>query len=115
MMQEERARLQGRLLLVAVAVIGAVVVLGFLNRPNAKTFVWAAIAALGAILVVELLLLRSHGRPAAVAERQVELPEIVIRCRSCNEVFTVVDTGERPLVGTCPNCGKQGTVKRAGT
>lgn len=37
-------------------------------------------------------------------------PEIDLECPECREMFTVEDTGERPLHTECPHCGAAGHV-----
>ncbi len=37
-------------------------------------------------------------------------PEIDLQCPQCSEMFTVQDTGERPLATQCPHCQAQGHV-----
>lgn len=37
-------------------------------------------------------------------------PEIDLECPQCAEMFTVEDTGERPLAAQCPHCGAEGEV-----
>jgi len=32
-------------------------------------------------------------------------------CSNCNTVFTITDTGVRPLRYTCPNCGMEGALR----
>jgi predicted RNA-binding Zn-ribbon protein involved in translation (DUF1610 family) len=32
-------------------------------------------------------------------------------CSNCNTVFTITDTGVRPLRYTCPNCGEPGVLR----
>lgn len=34
-----------------------------------------------------------------------------IVCGNCNTVFTITDTGVRPLRYTCPNCGEEGVLR----
>lgn len=46
------------------------------------------------------------AEPAAVHEH----PEIDLQCPACEDMFTVEDTGERPLATQCPHCGAQGHV-----
>jgi len=33
-------------------------------------------------------------------------------CSDCHTVFTISDTGARPLRYTCPNCGQEGALRR---
>ncbi|MHB8585318.1 MAG: FmdB family zinc ribbon protein [Thermoplasmatota archaeon] len=49
--------------------------------------------------------------PASPAPAPKPLPEILLRCTSCGNVFTVVDTGERPLRHACPHCGRVGILR----
>lgn len=37
--------------------------------------------------------------------------ELLLRCTGCGDVFTVIDTGARPLRTPCPHCGKIGVLK----
>lgn len=39
--------------------------------------------------------------------------ELLLRCTGCGDVFTVIDTGVRPLKTPCPHCGKIGVLKQA--
>ncbi len=48
--------------------------------------------------------------PPAHEEDAEDLEEIDLRCPQCQELFTVQDTGERPLEIDCPHCGAHGQV-----
>ena len=43
--------------------------------------------------------------PAAPAVKKIKL-----RCGGCKEVFSIEDTGERPLKRACPHCGRVGKI-----
>lgn len=51
------------------------------------------------------------GDPAADEAGARPVVEIDLRCPDCQAVFTVEDTGERPLEIECPHCGVQGKVE----
>ena len=36
--------------------------------------------------------------------------KLKLRCGGCKEVFTIEDTGERPLKRACPHCGRIGKI-----
>lgn len=44
--------------------------------------------------------------PAAAAPKRLKL-----RCGSCKEVFTLEDTGVRPLENRCPHCDRKGIIR----
>lgn len=44
--------------------------------------------------------------PAAPTPRRLKL-----RCGGCKEVFTIEDTGERPLRRACPHCSRMGEIR----
>lgn len=48
--------------------------------------------------------------PPAREELAAAGPEIDLRCPQCQELFTVQDTGQRPLEIDCPHCGAHGQV-----
>lgn len=50
------------------------------------------------------------GGPAAGAATAEPGGEIDLRCPECAEMFSVEDTGERPLHTECPHCGAEGHV-----
>lgn len=47
--------------------------------------------------------------PAAAPAPAVR--RLKLRCGGCKEVFTIEDTGERPLRRPCPYCGRTGEVR----
>ena len=51
--------------------------------------------------------------PPPVAEADVPPPPVKkmkLRCGGCKEVFSIEDTGERPLRRACPHCGRMGQI-----
>jgi predicted RNA-binding Zn-ribbon protein involved in translation (DUF1610 family) len=46
--------------------------------------------------------------PLAMA---IPVKRLKLRCGGCKEVFTIEDTGERPLRRACPYCGRTGEVR----
>ncbi|MGQ0534935.1 MAG: hypothetical protein ACT4PT_02555, partial [Methanobacteriota archaeon] len=46
----------------------------------------------------------------AMEERPPAVP-LKLKCGNCQTVFTVQDTGERPLYHSCPGCGRQGVLR----
>ncbi len=47
-------------------------------------------------------------------EREIKLISPAIKkivCSNCKTVFTIKDTGVRPLKYTCPNCGMEGVIR----
>ena len=48
--------------------------------------------------------------PPAQQQADQDLTEIDLRCPQCQELFTVQDTGQRPLEIDCPHCGAHGQV-----
>ncbi|MBW3583043.1 MAG: hypothetical protein KY455_08090 [Euryarchaeota archaeon] len=89
------------------------------------TWIWVFSGLLLVFFVWLLVLLFTSPvkEPAPVAEEEEawpdedeeeawgDLPEAEtfgLRCTRCRHVFTVTDTGERPLYHTCPSCGARG-------
>jgi len=62
-------------------------------------------------------MLRDEAEPApptpAVETAPMAAPvkRLKLRCGGCKEVFTIEDTGERPLRRPCPYCGRTGEVR----
>ncbi len=48
--------------------------------------------------------------PSGYDDAAAQATEIDLRCPQCQELFTVQDTGERPLEIDCPHCGAHGQV-----
>lgn len=48
--------------------------------------------------------------PSGYGASATQTTEIDLRCPQCQELFTVQDTGERPLEIDCPHCGAHGQV-----
>lgn len=107
-------------LLAGAVVLALLGLLVFTGAPDAAARL-TVIVLLVVLLVVEVgLYVRARRAPIPVDEGWHEaVPEegaaeeqrIVIRCKQCGEVFPVEDDGARPLVATCPHCGKSGTIK----
>lgn len=51
-------------------------------------------------------------RPAMVEADVPPVPvkKMKLRCGGCKEVFTIEDSGERPLKRACPHCGRMGQI-----
>ncbi|HVL88112.1 MAG TPA: hypothetical protein VM681_08950 [Candidatus Thermoplasmatota archaeon] len=100
----------------AIAVMVGTLVGAFASPRDGAALAGLAILVLAALLAAAIALRWASGPMArhAGAARRAAVPEIVIRCRSCQEVFAIADTGSRPLTGSCPHCGAIGTVRRAG-
>lgn len=120
--------LAGVLLLVALVYYG-------LNASGSGWYLWVAIVLLVLLLIVEAAVLatgiareenvgppwlsgEAHAAGTTTAGTTVggqeaepeDRPEIDLECPECTEMFTVEDTGERPLATECPHCGAQGHV-----
>ena len=48
---------------------------------------------------------------AAPASDAKPVKRLKLRCGGCKEIFTIEDTGERPLRRPCPYCSRMGEVK----
>ena len=51
--------------------------------------------------------------PPQMAEADVVVPPVrkmKLRCGGCKEVFSIEDSGERPLKRACPHCGRMGQI-----
>lgn len=46
----------------------------------------------------------------AEAPPQSAIKKIKLRCGGCKEVFSIEDSGERPLRRACPHCGRVGQI-----
>lgn len=53
---------------------------------------------------------QAPAEPSPEPEPREEVVEIDLKCPECAQLFTVEDTGERPLEISCPNCGAHGHV-----
>jgi predicted nucleic acid-binding Zn-ribbon protein len=52
--------------------------------------------------------------PTPVVDEPAPTPatkKIKLRCGGCKEVFSIEDTGERPLKRACPSCGRMGMIR----
>lgn len=56
----------------------------------------------------------AYAPPPDVAAEATPTPPVVkklkLRCGGCKEVFSIEDTGERPLKRACPHCGRIGKI-----
>lgn len=50
------------------------------------------------------------SQPAPEPEPETEHVHVDLKCPQCGELFSVHDTGERPLHTQCPHCGAEGHV-----
>jgi len=48
--------------------------------------------------------------PVAAAPVAPPVKKLKLRCGGCKEVFTIEDSGERPLRRACPHCGRMGQI-----
>lgn len=48
--------------------------------------------------------------PVAAAAPAAGVRKLKLRCGGCKEVFSIEDTGERPLKRGCPHCGRMGVI-----
>ena len=87
---------------------------------NTETFLslreWAIIGILlyAIFLIVEVFYYLSASRGEAAGAEGIKLVSAVTKkivCSNCNTVFTITDTGVRPLRYTCPNCGMEGALR----
>jgi predicted RNA-binding Zn-ribbon protein involved in translation (DUF1610 family) len=72
-----------------------------------------AIIGVAAFIVALIILIVIAMKPSLIFEIQEVTPrtlkpQLHIRCRQCQTVSRMVDTGERPLNHFCPKCGTQG-------
>ena len=49
--------------------------------------------------------------PAAAPAEPAPVKRLKLRCGGCREVFSIDDSGERPLRRPCPHCGRVGEVR----
>lgn len=120
-------------LIATVLLVGAGAALLFLAPGVAATYLWVALALVAAAFLVQLAVVASGvaaegGGPgwvasmfgaargprparsgAAIVTHAPRHP-VDLRCPECDNVFTVDDTGERPLRTTCAHCGAEGLV-----
>ncbi|MEA2054069.1 MAG: hypothetical protein U9O96_02970 [Candidatus Thermoplasmatota archaeon] len=87
--------------------------------PNADLFLslreWAIIGIIlyAVFLIIEIFYYLSTPKKEEGAEG-IKLVSAVIKkvfCNNCNTVFSITDTGVRPLRYTCPNCGGEGALR----
>jgi len=76
---------------------------------------WAIIGTVlyAIFLIVEIFYYLSAPGEEGGAEgiKLVSAVSKKIVCSNCNTVFTITDTGVRPLRYTCPNCGMEGALR----
>lgn len=109
------------LMVVALVTVAVAAVVLYTAPESARTALVAALVVLVVLLVAELALLvvgeaipfDEQGTWNKYAEEATRPPgeELLLRCTACSEVFTVIDTGVRPLRHACPRCGKIGVLK----
>ena len=109
------------LMVVAVVTVVVAGILLYTSPENARTALLTALVVLVLVLVAELALLvvgeaipfDEQGTWNKYTEEATRPPgeELLLRCTACSEVFTVIDTGVRPLRHACPRCGKIGVLK----
>ncbi len=76
---------------------------------------WAIVGTIiyAVFLIIEIFYYLSIPREKKMAEGIKLFSAVTKRvvCSSCNIVFTITDTGVRPLRYTCPNCGGEGVLR----
>lgn len=79
----------------------------------AVVFLLVLVAELALLLVGEAIPFDEQGEWHKYTEEATRPPgeELLLRCTGCGDVFTVIDTGVRPLRHACPHCGKIGVLK----
>ena len=119
---ERRRALTWGLMGVGALTIAVAVVVWLAATKYATTAFIVALVVLLVILVAELALLvvgeaipfDEQGDWHRYTEEATRPPseELLLRCTGCGDVFTVIDTGVRPLRTPCPHCGKVGVLRQ---
>ncbi len=77
---------------------------------------WAVIGIIlfAVFFLAELYLYLTAPRPEPRSEgiKLVSAVTTKVMCSDCHTVFTISDTGARPLRYTCPNCGQSGALRK---
>lgn len=125
--------------LAGVFLVGALLYFG-IDAAGSGWFLWVAIAVLALLLLAEAAIIatgvaREEGgpewlagpqaaatttqepaergpasEPAPEPESETEHVHVDLKCPQCGDLFSVHDTGERPLHTQCPHCGAEGHV-----
>lgn len=118
--ERRRALTLGIMGAAVVVVLAAILTIAFAPEQGrlalilALVFLVAALVAeLVFLLVGEAIPFDEQGTWHKYAEEATSPPgeELLLRCTACSEVFTVIDTGARPLRHACPRCGKVGVLR----
>lgn len=107
--------------LVVLGLAALLVIVGVVTAVQDYSGAGAVLLVVIVLLVLALVfegLIFATGAPAAAAQAASAVPagpaaakSVKLRCGACKEVFTVQDTGERPLYHSCPHCGSQGVLR----
>ncbi|MCD6572786.1 MAG: hypothetical protein J7K95_01660 [Thermoplasmata archaeon] len=76
-----------------------------------KTWSIIGIIAYAAFIIIEVLLYITAPKEE---EEEIKIVSEAIKkivCSNCKTVFTIRDTGVRPLKYKCPNCGMEGVLR----
>ena len=76
-----------------------------------KTWSIIGIIAYAAFIIIEVLLYITSPKEE---EEEIKIVSEAIKkivCSNCKTVFTIRDTGVRPLKYKCPNCGMEGVLR----
>ena len=77
---------------------------------------WAIIGIIlfAVFFLAELYLYLTAPRrePRSEGIKLVSAVTTKVMCSDCHTVFTISDTGTRPLKYTCPNCGQSGALRK---
>lgn len=110
------------LLVVAALAFVTALVATLRAAPDAGTWLLVSVVVLVLALAGELfLLLYGASRPFDEGDAEWynwekearEAGDLLLRCSSCRQTFTLRDTGERPLRHACPHCGRKGILRDA--
>lgn len=117
----ERRRIAFIALLV-VAGLAFLVALGATLAASANAGAWliGSVVVIGLALAGELVLLvwgeqrrfdEAGGEWYDWEKEGKRAEELLLRCPSCKQTFSLLDTGERPLRHSCPHCGRAGVLR----